>query len=339
MKQYKLPLMATFLSLGMLTLACKDKNQDDKEPVIQTKKVTEPQTWAERLGWPAGKKVLVLHADDIGMCPEANHSVKPMLTEGQIQSAAVMIPCPNSQEFMHWVQGQPKLDIGLHLTLTSEWETHRWGPVSPKDSVKGLMDETGNFWRSVPEVVEHATAKEVETEIRAQIEKSIEWGHRPTHIDTHMGTLYADKGYTEAFLRLAMEYGVPANAIDLTQPKVAQHFRDMGYPIDDQMIQLIKDYDLPKLDFFGSVPGALTYEEKIEAFKQTILSFPSGLTEIIFHPSEPTENLKNITDSWQQRGWEAEMFADPAVVEFLEEEDIIFTNWKEIMERFEKIDK
>lgn len=102
---------------------------------------------------------------------------------------------------------------------------------------------------------------------------------------------------------------------------------------------MIANYQLPKLDFFSSAPKGGTYEEKVENFKTLVNSLHPGLTEIIFHPSVQTENLKGITNSWQQRVWEAEMFADPNLLDFFKKEDIIFTNWMEIMERFEKMKK
>ncbi|MBX2817812.1 MAG: polysaccharide deacetylase family protein [Saprospiraceae bacterium] len=292
------------------------------------------QSWAQKLGFPKDRKVVILHADDIGMCPEANESVKPMLLQDHIQSAAVMMPCEDAGSIIQWAISHPEEDIGLHLTLTSEWKTHRWSGLVGAEQSPGLHDEDGMLWHSVPQVVQHATAAEVEAEVRAQIEKSIEMGHRPDHIDTHMGTLYGSTAFTEAYLRVAAEYDIPAMVIDMSNPQVVLGFKRQGYPIDDTMINLVKEYPLPKLDFFASVPTAPTYEEKVEKFKILIHSLNPGLTEIIFHPSLLTEGLKEITNSWQQRAWEAGMFSDPAVIAFLEEEQVIFTNWQEIMERF-----
>ena len=121
-----------------------------------------PKTWAEKLGYPAGKMVLILHADDIGMCPEANTSAKNYLEKGQIQSAAVMMPCPNAEEFILWAKDHPEQDSGLHLTLTSEWKTYRWPSVTDVKEVPGLIDEEGKLYHTVRQVVEHASAEEVE---------------------------------------------------------------------------------------------------------------------------------------------------------------------------------
>ena len=320
-----------FLASLVIISSCgqKSTSSDDRQEVVSA-----PANWAERLGYPPGKKVIMLHADDIGMCPEANIAAKKYLLDGDIQSAAAMPPCPNFEEIIEWAKEHPNIDFGLHLALTSEWKTWRWPSVSPVDEVPGLIDGEGKLWRSVEEVVAHASVEEVAKEIRAQIEKSIALGYRPDHIDTHMGTLYGDPEYAIAYLSIAMEYGIPANAIDLSNPEVISAFRQEGYPITDEVVDFMASYTLPKIDNFTSAPNAKTYEEKKEAFKSLVRSLKPGITEIIFHPSVDTEQLKTITGSWQQRIWEAEMFADPDLKKFFEDEGIIFTNWKEIMKRF-----
>ncbi|MCK5102210.1 MAG: polysaccharide deacetylase family protein, partial [Cyclobacteriaceae bacterium] len=168
----------------------------------------EPASWAEKLGYPAGKKVIMLHIDDAGMSEEANIATKKYLLDGHVQSAAVMPPCPKFEEMIEWAKEHPQMDVGLHLTLTSEWKNYRWPSVSPVDEVPGLIDEEGMLWHDVPDVVQHATAEEVEKEIRAQIDKSIAMGYQPDHIDTHMGTLYGHQEYTKAFLKAAMDYDI-----------------------------------------------------------------------------------------------------------------------------------
>lgn len=336
----------TLLSSAFLCLcipfsmgSCKEKNKQADTAANEEATEIVAANWAEKLGWPAGKKVIILHADDIGMCPEANIAAEKLLVNNFIQSSAVMIPCPNAEDFIGWAIDNPKMDVGLHLTLTSEWRDHRWGTVTEKSEVPGLLDPASKMWESVLEVVQHASAAEVEKEIRAQIEQSIAWGYRPDHIDTHMGTLFGDPSYVAVYFKVAQEYGIPANAIDLSVDKVVQEFRKIGYPITDEVIKLAENYTLPKLDYFTSAPNADTYEEKIAAFKTLINSLPAGLTEIIFHPSVETENLKSITHSWKQRVWESKMFGDPDLINFFKNEGIIFTNWKEIMTRFRNIDK
>ncbi|MEX0676761.1 MAG: polysaccharide deacetylase family protein [Pirellulales bacterium] len=293
------------------------------------------ETWAEKLGYPSDKVVLILHADDVGMCYEANQAAKDYLTAGRIQSAAMMVPCPWFNEIADWYKEHPEYDMGLHLAMNSEWRWYRWGPVAGKDKVPGMVDKDGYLWRDVPDTATHATGEEIEAEIRAQLERAISRGIRPSHIDTHMGTLYARIDYTRAYLKVAQEYRIPAMAIEMTPPVVAK-FRKQGYPITDESIKELAAYTLPKLDDFHAAPNAKTYEEKKENFFELVRSMSPGLNEVIFHPSIPTEGLKHITGSWQQRVWESQMFADPAMLAFFEREGVLFTNWKEMMQRFEK---
>jgi predicted neuraminidase/predicted glycoside hydrolase/deacetylase ChbG (UPF0249 family) len=294
------------------------------------------ETNAEKLGFAKAKKVLLLHMDDMGMCREANDAGKFYIENDYILSGAVMMPCQYAVPFVEWAKNVPKADIGVHLTLTSEWKTWRWPPLTEAEKVAGLIDSEGKMWRSVPEVVMNASPQEVEMEIRAQIDKMLALGLIPTHIDTHMGTLYGSPDFLKVFLRVAEEYKIPANAIDLSNPKVAAFYSAEGYPVNNEVIGLLGSYSLPRLDNFGSVPKGDTYEEVKQNFFKLVSALEPGLTEIIFHPSFETENMKTITGSWQQRAWEAKMFSDKEVMQFFKDHDIIITTWSEIMERFNR---
>ncbi|MBN1562039.1 polysaccharide deacetylase family protein [candidate division KSB1 bacterium] len=308
------------LSLVLLfTLACEEKVVD-----------TSQGTWAERLGYPADRRVIILHADDSGMCAEANEALAAYMANDYIQSSSVMMPCPYAEAAMAWYAQHPDKDIGLHLTLTSEWKSYRWPPVA--ENVPTLIDPDGFMWRDVLSVVRHADPAEVEAELRAQIDKALALGVQPGHMDTHMGTVYGSLEFAAIYLKLAVEYDIPAMVLEFT-PSIVQKFRGQGYPITDEMTKAIASYDLPKLDDFWAVPDGDSYENKKQNFYALIRSFPPGLHEIIFHPSVETDNLKTITNSWQQRVWEARMFADPEVLQFFQNEKISFTNWKEMMRR------
>lgn len=330
------PYLILFMCLAMLmTTACSTKEATGTEDASSDTTQEETRmTWAQKLGYPADKIVLILHADDIGMCPEANISAKRNMENDYIQSSAVMMPCPNAQEFIEWAKEHPDEDVGLHLTLTSEWKTYRWPGLTSAEEAPGLLDEEGKLWHEVIQVVQNASPEEVEKEIRAQVQQALDWGYQPDHMDTHMGTLYGLHLFTKAYLKVAEEYEIPAMVIDFENPVVVQGFKEAGYPINQEMIDLVNAYSLPKLDFFASAPNADTYEEKKASFQALVRSLQPGLTEIIFHPSELTDNLKSITNSWQQRAWEAQMFGDEEMIEFFKSEKIVFTNWKEIMKRF-----
>jgi predicted glycoside hydrolase/deacetylase ChbG (UPF0249 family) len=202
-----------------------------------------------------------------------------------------------------------------------------------------LIDPEGKMWRYPPDVVTHASAAEVETEVRAQIDKVIAAGFSPSHIDTHMGTLYGCPEYLKVFLKIAEEYKIPANAIDLSDTAIASNFRKEGYPITKDVVELLNQYTLPKLDNFSSVPDGDSFEDKRANFFALVNSLKPGLTEIIFHPSIETDNLKTITGSWQQRVWESQLFSDPVVKRFFADNGIIITTYREVMNRFKKEQK
>ncbi len=290
------------------------------------------ETWAVRLGFPADRRVLILHADDIGMCYEANRAAKDALENGHIQSASAMVPCPWFDEFADWYRRNPEQDVGLHLTLTSEWRWYRWGPIAPRASVPGLIDSDGYLHRRVVDVVRNARPGDVEREVRAQVERALSRGIRPGHLDTHMGTLYAHPAFTRAYLAVAEEYRIPAMVIELT-PAVVERFRREGYPVGPEMIETSRRYTLPRLDDLRSIPGASSYEKFREGFFELVRGLEPGITEIIFHPSVDSETLRRITTSWRQRSWEARLFSDPEVKAFFERERVLFTNWKEMMRR------
>jgi predicted glycoside hydrolase/deacetylase ChbG (UPF0249 family) len=291
------------------------------------------KTWAERLGWPSGKRVVIFHADDIGMCSEANQAAQRGLSQGEYRSAACMVPCPWFNEMAAWCVANPKHDVGLHLTLTSEWKYYRWGPVAPREKVPGLLDPMGYFFRDVMGVVRSATPDEVAMEIRAQLARARKLGMQPSHVDTHMGTVYARPDYTAAYLRMAMEEQIPAMVIEMT-PRTIDKFRKQGYPINDSTIKLLAGYTLPKLDDFHGMIEGKTYEEKRQKFFEQLRLFQPGLNEIIYHPSVESEGLKRITGSWQQRVWEDRLFADPVLQRYIKDNEIIVTDWKEVMVRF-----
>jgi predicted glycoside hydrolase/deacetylase ChbG (UPF0249 family) len=269
------------------------------------------------------------------MCFEANQAAKAYLTAGHIQSAALMVPCPWYNEMANWYQQHPDYDLGLHLAMNSEWKWYRWGPAAGRELVPGMVDPDGFLWRSQMETARHARPGEVEKEIRAQVDRAIAMGTRPGHIDTHMGTLYVRLDFTQAYFKVAQQYRIPAMVIEQT-PEVTAKFRKQGYPITEESLKLMADYKLPKLDDFHAAPEGKTYEEKRQKFYELVRSMSPGINEVIFHPSVLSDTLRAITGTWQQRAWEAQMFGDPEMHRFFEREGVLFTNWKEIMKRWEE---
>src|SRR5690242_13852255 len=164
---------------------------------------------AERLGYPRDAKLLIVHADDLGMAHSVNVATMKALETGLVNSGSIMVPCPWLSEIATYARANPQADLGLHLTLTSEWTNFRWGPVTPKDRVASLLDKDGYFRLTESEAAKFANPKEVELEIRTQIERAKALGIQPTHLDSHMGTLYQNKELFEVFLRVARDHKLP----------------------------------------------------------------------------------------------------------------------------------
>jgi chitin disaccharide deacetylase len=325
-------MMAKMLTTAILcfcasVLGCQTKVAPVNAEIEKKKTQTGP------LGFPQNKRILILHADDAGMCVEANQAIQKYLLAGEIQSTAVMMPCPAAADMIKWAVEHSSYDVGIHTTLTSEWKTYRWGPVTEKSKVPGLLDPAGYLWSEVIGVVLRAGAAEVETEMRSQIEAAKALGWNPSHMDTHMGTVYGKQDFAKAYLSLALEYRIPAMVPNPTE-ELMERFRKQGYPITEEMVNSLGQYPQPRLDDFQSVGSAPTYEEKKKNFYNQVSGLQPGLIEIIFHPAVESDQLKQITNSWQQRVWEAQMFSDPEVKAFFQKEGILFTNWKEVMKRF-----
>src|SRR3954454_5178668 len=170
---------------------------------------TQDSTYAEKLGYPKGARVVILHVDDAGMSFDSNEGVIQAMTKGVATSCSVMMPCPWVPGFVHYLQQHKQMDAGLHLTLTSEWKDYRWGPLAGKSSVPGLTDAEGDMWPGVEDVVKHASADEVDKEIRAQFDRAIAIGFIPTHLDSHMGTLFASPEFLKRYIAVGLEKHIP----------------------------------------------------------------------------------------------------------------------------------
>src|SRR5438874_1900487 len=168
---------------------------------------------AERLGYPAQAKLLIIHADDLAVAHSADAASFDALDKGAVSSASIMMPTPWVTEVAAYAKAHPNADLGLHLTLTSEWATYRWGSVEAKDKVASLLDSAGNFPSEDGPVATAAKPVEVEREIRAQIERALSLGIHPTHVDSHMGSLFTTPELAAIYVKVAHEYHLPFLAV------------------------------------------------------------------------------------------------------------------------------
>ena len=166
-------------------------------------------TTAQKIGYPPGARLLIVNADDFGMCHDENQATIEGLTAGLFTSSTILTACPWFEEAAEFARNRPETDLGVHLTLTSEWARYKWGPVLGSKAVASLVDERGYLWPDVPEVFANDRLDEAEAELRAQIEKALAAGIDVTHLDSHMGPLHLRADYHGIYLRLATEYRLP----------------------------------------------------------------------------------------------------------------------------------
>ena len=250
-----------------------------------------PETIAERLGYAADARVLILNADDFGMCHDQNEGVIRGLTDGLFTSSTILVTCPWFEEAADFARTNPAADLGVHLTLTAEWDRYKWGPVLGRRAVPSLVDERGYLWQTVAQVYEHARLDEAEAELRAQIEKALAAGIDATHLDSHMGTLQLRADYHEIYLRLADEYQVP---IRLVSRRLMRE-QGMGAILD-------------QLDAYGIVtPNHLVFNgppsvsETESYWTNLIATMQPGVTEILCHPALARDELKSCAHDAFQR--------------------------------------
>ncbi len=164
---------------------------------------------AGKLGLPLDAKMLILHADDLGVAHAVNEASIEAFEKGRISSASIMVPCPWFSEIAAYARSNPDYCYGLHLTLTSEWKYYKWDGVSPSNTISSLLNEEGYFYDNVPEFVENAQLEEVEREIRAQVDKALKAGIPVSHLDSHMGSLFANAELFAIYVRVGNDYDLP----------------------------------------------------------------------------------------------------------------------------------
>jgi predicted glycoside hydrolase/deacetylase ChbG (UPF0249 family) len=312
---------------------------------------TTELTYAEKLGYPKGKKVLIIHVDDVGMSYESNQGAIRAIKEGVANSLSVMMPCGWVPGFVHYLKENPELDAGLHLTLTSEWKDYRWGPLAGKNQVKGLVDSEGAMWRGVADVVKNASPDEVEKEIRAQLDRARTMGFTPTHLDSHMGTLFATPEFLQRYLKVGMEEKIPVmfpgghNLVAQQQEKIIADQLAMTQEVGKQLwnagLPVLDDLENSSYGWKGPESGDKSEKAlqkyKTEKYINAIKNIKPGLTMVIMHCTIHTEVFPKITDSYPTREGDFLAMIDPELRKYIEKEGIILTTWREAMQRRQKV--
>lgn len=286
------------------------------------------KTLLERLGYAPNTKLLIVHADDLGMAHSINRASIKGLKSGLVSSASIMIPCPWLPEVVDYARANPEADLGLHLTLTSEWTLYRWGPVLGKDRVPSLLDQSGYLYLTEADAAAHIDPKEAEAEIRAQIARAKALGIQPTHLDSHMGTLYQNQALFEVLFRVAHDSKL---LIRVSQEQIASapFLRSLLGPDDVVMNDII------------SIEPSVSSDGWPRFYGDAIKNLQPGITEMIVHLAYDDEEMKRMTfdhpnwgSEWRQR--DLDFVTSEAFRKLLQENNVQLITWREVAKRMRK---
>lgn len=290
----------------------------------QVSPVQQPttKTLAERLGYSRDAKLLIVHADDLGMAHSINAATIKAFESGLVNSGSIMIPCPWLPEIAAYARAHPEADLGLHLTLTSEWSLYRWGSVLPRDQVSSLFDPTGYLYPTESEAAARINVKEAEAEIRAQIARAKSLGIQPTHLDSHMGTLYQSKELFETLIRVGRDNKLPM--------RIAR----AQFSSNPYLSSILGPNDVV-IDHVISIGPDVKPEGWADYYLNAIKTLPPGVTEIIIHLAYDDEEMKAISfqhpdwgSAWRQRDFQ--FFTSNDFRNALQTHNIKLVTWREL---------
>ena len=274
---------------------------------------------ATRLGYPADTKLLIIHADDLGVAHSEDVASLDALDQHAVSSASIMMPTPWVTEVAAYAKAHPDADLGLHLTLTSEWKSYRWGSVAPRDQVKSLLDSAGFFPDDESIVAKNANPAEVERELRAQIDRALAMGIHPTHVDSHMGSLFTTPALLATYVKVAHDYHLPFLSIKGTPFDSVKGITSRDVMAD---AVIIADTNIPR-------------DQWAAFYLKAVASLKPGLTELIVHLGHDDAELQAVTvdhepygSAWRQRDYNVVTSAE--FKKALADNHVVLIGWKDV---------
>jgi predicted glycoside hydrolase/deacetylase ChbG (UPF0249 family) len=267
----------------------------------------------ERLGYPASARLLILHADDLGMSHSVNRATFEALERGWISSASILVPGPWFAEVATWARAHPDADLGIHLALNSEWTSLRWGPLSAASEVPSLVDDQGYFPLVETTVAAKAKPAEVERELRRQVDRAKGAGIRLSHLDSHMGALFQSPALFAVYQGLGKTYGLPL---------LSQRSGDGGR--DDALIDRV-------LSIEPGVPAS----GWLAAYQKMLDPLPPGVYEVILHLAYDDEEMRGATKdhpdwgaAWRQSDFD--LVRNPQFRDWLKAKGFTVVRWRDL---------
>ena len=284
-----------------------------------------PKSVQQRLGYPASARLLVIHADDLGMSHSVNRATFQALEKGWITSASILVPCPWFPEVARWAKDHPDADLGIHQALTSEWTDFRWGPISGASRVPSLVDEHGYLPLDTPAVAQNAKPAEVESELRAQIRRAQEAGIRISHLDTHMAALMTTPELFAVYRKMGDEFHLPI-LVEHTGTHAPQGIPAVADVLVDRVVEM--------------EPG-IAPKDWLEWYEKQLTALPPGVYQLIVHLAYDDEEMRGATwdhpdwgAAWRQRDFET--MQSPEFRRFLKEQGFVLVSWKELAKALPK---
>lgn len=287
------------------------------------------------LGYGPDDRLVIFHADDVGMCHGSNQAFVALSAAGIVQTGSVMVPCPWAPELLQWCQRDPGLDIGVHLTLTSEWSGYRWGPLSTHAPASGLLDAEGYFPHRVEGLQAQLNVAAAVSEMQAQIERVQQAGIDFTHIDTHMGAAIIP-ALVDDYVAFGFTYRVPV----LLPRQIDDYVRTLGLTGPDEGAWLayaaaVEARGMPLVDWFRITPGyhlADRADDRATLYEDLLANLPSGVTYFSLHPNAPGDIETIVPERAYWRTFEYEYFRSTRLRTFLTEQHITPIGYRAIRE-------
>jgi predicted glycoside hydrolase/deacetylase ChbG (UPF0249 family) len=281
----------------------------------------------KKLGFSPTDRIVVVHADDIGMCQSTVPAIAELFEFGLVSSAAVMVPCPWFPAAADYAREVPDSDLGVHLTLNSEWEVYRWGPLSTIDPSSGLIDEDGYFYNVTEPTQAHADLSALQLELRTQIQRARAGGIGPTHVDTHMFCLGHPR-FFESYLAAGLE----AQTLPVVFRPGSLGWRAFDLPQEGPMVGAVSELEqngIPMIDDIYMMNLA-THEDRLEEAKHAFRALSPGVTHFILHPAIDSPEIRAMAPDWRCRVADYETFRREELREFIKNIGVQIIGYREI---------
>ena len=269
------------------------------------------------LGYPADARLLIINADDFGMCHSVNEAIIAALITGVVRSTTLMVPCPWALHAMRFLSDHPEIPFGVHLTVIADWADYRWGPVTPREKVPSLIDQAGYFYNfeQMPQFLAQVRLDELEMEFRAQIEAVLTARLKPTHLDWHALRLGGREDILQLMLWLAREYGLALRVMGRT------------------WIEKVQSQSLPTIDYNFLDSYLIDPSTKAARYAELLRELPAGLSEWAVHPGLDNAELRAIDpDGSHIRQTDFDFLISPQAKDIIKEEGIILLDYRVLQE-------